>query len=122
MPGPFDLIVCNYALFLEDLEPMMRALRRRLAPHGAVVVQTVHPWSGPADQPYADGWREETFATFEHPFPASMPWFHRTMSSWIAVLAEAGLAVTTLEEPMHPETGRPLSLILTARANAAPDR
>ena len=115
VPGPFDLIVCNYALFLEDLVPTLSALRERLAPHGAVIIQTVHPWSS-TEQAYVDEWREETFTTFERRFPAAMPWFHRTMSSWVAVLVEARLAVTVLEEPLHPETRRPMSLILTARA------
>jgi 2-polyprenyl-3-methyl-5-hydroxy-6-metoxy-1,4-benzoquinol methylase len=114
--GPFDLIVCNYALLGETLSPLLAALRSRLDPSGVVVIQTVHPATTVGDAPYTNGWRVETFANFEQPFPSSMPWYFRTLGSWVETLARAGLYLLRLDEPLHPETQRPISLVLTATA------
>lgn len=110
--GPFDLVVCNFALLGDPLAPLLGALATRLAPGGALLVQTVHPWAAAGDGPYVDGWREESFAAFATPFPASMPWYFRTLASWVGELRRAGLALHALDEPSHPESGRPLSLLL----------
>ena len=112
MPGPWLLAVCNFALLGDPLAPLLAALARRLAPGGRLVIQTVHPWVAAGDGPYGDGWREERFAAFDEPFPRAMPWYARTLASWIAELRAAGLALLDLEEPAHPESGRPLSLLL----------
>ncbi|HEX6629774.1 MAG TPA: methyltransferase domain-containing protein [Gemmatimonadaceae bacterium] len=114
-PGPWELIVCNFSLLGDPLAPLLAALGRRLAPDGRLVVQTVHPWVALGDGAYADGWRVETFAGFAEPFPAAMPWFARTLASWVAELHAGGLALVEVAEPAHPESGRPLSLLLTCR-------
>jgi hypothetical protein len=44
-----------------------------------------------------------------------MPWYFRTLASWISELETAGLRVSWIAEPIHPDTGDPLSLLLTAR-------
>jgi 2-polyprenyl-3-methyl-5-hydroxy-6-metoxy-1,4-benzoquinol methylase len=110
--GPWDVIVCNFALLDADVVPLLSALGTRLEPDGALVIQTVHPWMARGDAPYEDGWRTETFAAFAVPFPAHMPWYYRTMASWSASIAAAGLRVERFQEPLHPETGLPLSLLL----------
>ena len=112
--GPFALVVLNFALLAEDAAPTLAACARRLAPGGRAIVQTVHPWVAAGDGPYESGWREETFATFAVPFPATMPWFFRTLADWHAMLDAAGLRLKRLHEPLHPETRRPLSLLLVA--------
>lgn len=109
--GPFDVAVFNFSLLGEDVVGALRAARQRLAPGGRVVVQTVHPLSVGA--PYADGWREETFAAFGDGF-GPMPWYFRTFGSWLRVLAAAGLTATEAIEPV--DAGAPLSLILDAEA------
>lgn len=111
-PGPWDLVVCNFALLGDPLVPLMRALSRRIAPNGRLIIQTIHPWMALGDEPYEDGWREETFQGFGVAFPSSMPWFYRTLGSWMTQLRDAGLTTLELEEPVHPETGRPLSMLL----------
>ena len=119
--GPFDLVVCNFALLGDPVAPLLLALTRRLAPDGRLAIQTVHPWTAAGDGAYADGWREETFAAFDLPFPATMPWYARTLGSWVAELRRAGLRLDALHEPVHPESGRPLSLLLVcAREPARP--
>jgi 2-polyprenyl-3-methyl-5-hydroxy-6-metoxy-1,4-benzoquinol methylase len=110
--GPYDAIVLNFALLSDDVAPLLGALASRLTPRGAVLVQTVHPWVAAGDQPYVDGWRLETFDAFGAAFPAPMPWYFRTLETWFAQVASAGLEVTHLAEPRHPETQRPLSLVL----------
>ena len=115
-PGPFDLVVCNFALLDDQAPALLRALGARLAPGGTIIVQTVHPWTALGDAPYRDGWRTETFAAFPLPFPAEMPWFYRTMARWVDDVREAGLTVRALREPLHPDTHRPLSLLITLGA------
>ena len=113
VPGPFDLIVCNFALLDDLVTETLAALRRRIiTPVGRVIVHTVHPWIAVGDGAYEDGWRVETFAAFESPFPAHMPWYFRTVGSWIRAAERAGLRVAELREPLHPETRRPLSLLM----------
>ena len=115
--GPWDLVVCNYSLLGHPLAPLLAALAGRLAPGGHLVIQTVHPWTAAGDGPYEDGWREEDFAAFAQPFPSPMPWYARTLASWVDELRAAGLQIRRLVEPSHPEAARPLSLlILAARA------
>jgi 2-polyprenyl-3-methyl-5-hydroxy-6-metoxy-1,4-benzoquinol methylase len=113
--GQFDAIVCNFALLADDLVPLLSALRDHLSPGGRLFVQTVHPWATVGDGAYEDGWRLETFAAFGGEFAAPMPWYFRTLSSWVGVLEDCGLRVERIEEPAHPQTQRPLSLLLTAR-------
>jgi 2-polyprenyl-3-methyl-5-hydroxy-6-metoxy-1,4-benzoquinol methylase len=113
--GPYDLIVLNFALLAEEVAPLLRALATRLATGGAIVIQTVHPWMATGDRPYVDGWRLETFDAFGNAFPSSMPWYFRTLETWLAEVAAAGLQLIDLTEPRHPETSRPLSLVAVCR-------
>lgn len=119
LPGPFDVIACNFALLGEDIVPLLAGLRRRLSPAGRLVVHTVHPWVACGDGAYADGWRSEDFAAFgAGRFRETMPWFFRTLPRWVADLGEAGLVVESLREPQDPNTGRPLSLLVVAAPRA----
>ena len=113
MPGAFDLIVCNYSLLDDAVPSTLSALGMRLAPNGALIVQTVHPWVAIGDGAYEDGWRTETFSTFAQPFPAHMPWYFRTLGSWVRAVHEAHLGLARIDEPLNPENQRPLSLLLT---------
>jgi hypothetical protein len=90
---------------------LLAALRERLAPGGTILVQTVHSWSARGDGPYRSEWRTECFDAFAVPFPSPMPWYYRTLSAWLSEFAMAGLRVTRLDEPVHPTTGAPLSLL-----------
>lgn len=116
--GPFDLIVCNFALLDEDVTPLLQGLRRRLAPLGRVVIQTVHPFVAAGEQGYVDGWREEQFAGFGAGFVASMPWYFRTIGSWHAAFASSGLTVLRVHEP-RSDDGHVLSLIVELTSGVA---
>lgn len=110
----FDGIVANFALLDDRPEPLLAALRRIAAPGCRLVVQTLHP--GSVDGPYEDGWRTETFGGFGGDAAwAPMPWYFRTIGSWIRVVS-TDWQLLSLSEPLHPDTRRPASLILTATA------
>jgi SAM-dependent methyltransferase len=108
----FDAVIANFALLSEDIVPLLGALLRA-APQGVLVIQTVHPWTACGDLPYADGWREESFATFGSADWSAMPWFFRTLASWHRDLTASGWRIDTMQEPVDPESGRPLSLLLS---------
>ncbi|WP_374439710.1 class I SAM-dependent methyltransferase [Pseudomonas panipatensis] len=112
--GRFDALVCNFALFDEDLAPLLRGLQGLLAPAGRLLIQTLHPWSACGEQAYADGWRLETFAAFADAFSEPMPWYFRTLESWLALLHASGWRLSRLGEPCRPDTGSPCSLLLIA--------
>ena len=109
--GPVDAAVFNFALLSDDVVGVLRAAASRLDGGGRLLIQTVHPSA--LALPYRDGWREETFVSFGAAFEP-MPWYARTFGSWVRTLAAAGLALADAVEPVDPETGAPLSLILVA--------
>jgi len=113
--GAFDMVVCNFALFGDALVPaLLRALPPLLAPDGCFVMQTLHPMMASRDVPYVDGWREGSWAGFSSDFTDPAPWYFRTIGSWMAVLATSGFTISALQEPLHPDTGLPASLLITA--------
>jgi 2-polyprenyl-3-methyl-5-hydroxy-6-metoxy-1,4-benzoquinol methylase len=117
----YDAIVFNFALFEEELLPLLCALRGRLAPGGALIIQTVHPWSDAGRGAYVDGWRTETFDGFEG-FTEPMPWYFRTLASWVALLHDGGYRLEKLAEPAHPDTHEPLSLLMVGEPISASAR
>jgi SAM-dependent methyltransferase len=109
----FDLVVANFALFEAEILPLLRALRRIMSADGWLVVQTLHPLA--AGPPYEDGWRTEDFRGFGDGAWTPMPWYFRTLGSWLGLLRDGGFALHGLREPAHPQDRRPLSLLLEAR-------
>lgn len=103
----FDLIVCNYSLFAEHTTLLLRAAATRLAPAGAIVIQTLHPGTAAPGQ---DRWQIEDFSAFEGGGWTPMPWYFRSLDSWRAILIEAGLSLRDVQEPMAD--GRILSMLM----------
>lgn len=112
--GPFDAAVCNFALLDDDLATPLVALHTALRPGGTLLIQTVHPLTALAGAPYEDGWREETFSAFAETFPASMPWYYRTLGSWLHAVLGAGFTLASVDEPRAEAQPLPLSLLITA--------
>ena len=108
----FDVAVCNFSLLGKDIAHVLRACAAVLAPGGVLVIQTIHPFMDALQSPYEDGWRREDFSGMPATFSASMPWYFRTMSTWIEDVAGAGFVVESVREPLHPETRRPLSMLV----------
>lgn len=108
-----DAAVCNFSLIgKESVEGIFRVARSLLNPNGAFIVQTLHPLIACGDAPYRDGWREGSWTGFSASFTDAPPWYFRTLESWVALFSENGLRLLEVREPVHPRTGRPLSLIL----------
>ena len=102
----YDVVVANFSLLEEELEPLLRTLRDWC---GTLIIQTVHPWS--SEPPYEDGWRVETFASMGGEWPEPMPWFFRTFASWIRIFRDTGYSLEAVREPLHPEHRRPVSIL-----------
>lgn len=108
----YDLICANFALLHQDIIPLLAAMNALLNPGAALVIQTLHPWTVAAGN-YQDGWREETFDGFKGQW-RPMPWYFRTLSSWLNALDMAGFRLVVLQEPQHPQSPVPQSLLLVA--------
>lgn len=110
----FDAVICNFSLLADEVTPLLEALLSVTAATGRLFIQTVHPWRARGEDAYVDAWRTENFATFGEGFSEPMPWYYRTLESWLQVLHAAGWQLEQLQEPRHPTTGEPLSLLLAA--------
>lgn len=114
-----DVVVCNFSLLGgSSVDALLAAVPDLLEPNGALIVQTLHP--AMAGEPYADGWREGSWIGCGEGFGEAAPWYFRTLGSWVAAFGQAGLSLVQLVEPVHPDTGRPASVIFVAVARQAP--
>jgi 2-polyprenyl-3-methyl-5-hydroxy-6-metoxy-1,4-benzoquinol methylase len=114
LPDEFDVCVCNFSLLGADATAgVFAAMPDLLAPGGALIVQTLHPWSACGELPYRDGWREGSWAGINADFGEPAPWFFRTMQSWMNLFLLSGLRIESILEPRHPDTDLPASVILT---------
>ena len=115
---PVDLVVINFALIgAESVDNLIRYVPRLLNPAGALVIQTLHPVVAGGDLPYKEGWREGSWAGFNCHFTDPPPWYFRPLESWVRLIVNSGLRLVELREPVHPETGKPASVIFVAVSN-----
>ena len=112
----YDTIVCNFSLLGEEIGDLLRSLRQAIVSDGHLLIQTIHPFTSSQEQPYVDRWKIETFNNFGGAFRESMPWYYRTVSSWFQQVSESGWRVCEFEEPIHPQTKIPLSLLLICQS------
>lgn len=110
--GPRQAIVCNFSLLGDPVHRLLSALRKLLAPSGALLIQTVHPCCVRGNAAYESGWRTELFDAFAVTFPRPMPWYYRTLEAWFDEVALGGLRVTTMHEPVGADAGAARSLLL----------
>ena len=108
----YDLICANFSLLHQDIIPLLAAMNALLVPGGALVIQTLHPWAVAAGD-YQDAWREENFDGLKGLWQP-MPWYFRTLSSWLNALDMAGFQLAGLQEPQHPQSPVPQSLLMLA--------
>jgi 2-polyprenyl-3-methyl-5-hydroxy-6-metoxy-1,4-benzoquinol methylase len=113
--GPFGLVVANYSLLGRCIQPLLEKVNSLLVKDGALIIQTLHPLSQDPDARDEPGWRTEAFTDIGDGFTAGMPYYFRTFSRWVEDLTEANFAIVHCREPLHPQTGRPLSLLIVAR-------
>lgn len=109
----FDVCVCNFSLLgAEITRQLVSSVPRLLAEGGALIVQTMHPWTACGDEPYRDGWRHGSWSGIDAEFGDPAPWYFRTLQGWTQLFSESGLNVEAILEPVHPDTGQPASIIL----------
>jgi SAM-dependent methyltransferase len=140
-PARFDLVVSSLALhYVDDYRALMLRIARWLAPGGVLVYSTEHPiftarlpgggWlldeAGRRVRWGLDRYGDEG-ARDEHWFVPGVRKVHRTFATLINGLAEAGLTVERVVEPMpreewlarrpqwRDERRRPMFLLLRAR-------
>ncbi|HEX5864114.1 MAG TPA: class I SAM-dependent methyltransferase, partial [Casimicrobiaceae bacterium] len=107
-----DVAVANFSLIgKESVEGVIRRAPSLLDMGGSLVIQTLHPVASCGDESYADGWRHGSWAGFSTDFSDPAPWYFRTLESWEKLLADSGFRIVETREPLHPETGRPASVI-----------
>lgn len=112
----FDLLVANFSLLgRESVVEIFAVAPTLLNPGGQLLVQTLHPLMSCGGAEYRDGWRAGTRDGFGEEFSHPAPWYFRTLESWLALYCGNGLELVGIQEPLHPHTGKPASLILRGR-------
>ncbi|MFL6246402.1 MAG: class I SAM-dependent methyltransferase [Thermoanaerobaculia bacterium] len=112
----FDTIVANFSLLDDRTEQVLTRLRPLVDGH--LIIQTTHPlFLGGGI--YADGWRTETFSNLPGEWREPMPWYFRTLGSWIRVLTGSGYRIVEVREPLYPDKGVPASIIFICGAPAS---
>ncbi|MFM0040764.1 class I SAM-dependent methyltransferase [Paraburkholderia sediminicola] len=114
-----DVVVCNFSLLgKESVEGLLRTIPALLKPGGSLIVQTLHPLVACGDLPYVDGWRTGSWAGFDEAFNDAPPWYFRTVHAWLELMWTSGLTLREMREPLHPQTGKPVSVIFRAHVRA----
>jgi 2-polyprenyl-3-methyl-5-hydroxy-6-metoxy-1,4-benzoquinol methylase len=110
-----DVAVANFSLIgKKSVEGVVHRAPSLLEDGGSLVIQTLHPVASCGDESYADGWRKGSWAGFSDDFSDPAPWYFRTLESWEKLLADSGFRIVETREPLHPETGKPASVIFIA--------
>ena len=82
---------------------------------GFFVLQTLHPATYSENTPYVDEWRPGSWDGFSNDFVDPAPFYFRRVGSWIDLFVRNGFTIECLEEPIHPVTERPVSMILVGK-------
>jgi 2-polyprenyl-3-methyl-5-hydroxy-6-metoxy-1,4-benzoquinol methylase len=115
-----DVVVANFSLIgKESVEGVLKSVPALLKEGGTLIIQTLHPLIAVGELPYADGWREGSWAGFSSEFSDPAPWYFRTVDSWKALIESSGLRLIETREPQHPATGKPASIIFIASKSEA---
>jgi 2-polyprenyl-3-methyl-5-hydroxy-6-metoxy-1,4-benzoquinol methylase len=109
----FDVVVANFSLLGDrSVWGLFSSISTLLAPHGSFIVQTIHPAIACGEYPYIDGWRAGSWTGFSADFSDPAPWYFRTLATWVQLYVESGLQLTEIREPLHPQSGKPASIVL----------
>ena len=112
-----DVAIANFSLIgKESVDGLVASISRLLVPGGVLIIQTLHPLAATGELPYEDGWRHGSWAGFSDAFTDPAPWYFRTIGTWVRLIAESGLRLIELREPLYPTTRKPASMILVAEA------
>jgi 2-polyprenyl-3-methyl-5-hydroxy-6-metoxy-1,4-benzoquinol methylase len=111
----FDVIVFNFSLLSEEIQSILQACKKVLQTSGSIIIQTLHPIAVINQERYENCWKLEHFNGMGEGYEASMPWYFRTLGSWIKEFKMAGLDIIDCQEPLDPNKGIPLSLLFVLK-------
>ncbi len=110
----FDVIAINFALFGNDIvQDLLKVIRPFISSGGHLVIQTLHPYTANSGESYTDGWRQGSWSGFSDDFRSPAPWYFRTFESWISLFTSSGYIIKKIQEPIHPNSHQPVSVIFT---------
>lgn len=116
-PFLFDAIVINFALLdKETSAALIHYLPRILVGGGMVFIQTLHPLVIVSSEAYKSGWKDGNWAGMKRDFVQPYQWYFRTTEDWVKLFTEARYNIKEIGEPVHPDTGKPLSIIFVLGA------
>ena len=118
LPLPFDVAVINFALLdEEDTAHIIHALPNLLRPTGYVVIQTLH--SSVVDAGTPSGWQRGSWNGMKQDFVQPYQWYYRSTADWYQLFESAGFCCIHMQEPAHPHSGKPLSIIFVLQVAQA---
>jgi 2-polyprenyl-3-methyl-5-hydroxy-6-metoxy-1,4-benzoquinol methylase len=108
--------VINFSLLDQsDTALLLKSMKQLVAAEGLLFIQTLHPFTMALQGPYISGWKEGSWKGLKRDFEKPYEWYFRTLTDWMALFSEAGLTVQQIEEPLHPETQSPASVIFVLK-------
>ena len=116
LPSPFDVIVINFALLDKEVsEKLLACLHWLLRKGGSVIIQTLHPFNIASTEKYVSGWKEGSWNGMSREFVLPYQWYFRTLEDWTKLFSQTNYSIEELIEPVHPQTGKPLSVIFVLK-------
>lgn len=118
-PRTFDAVVFNFSLFEEkETADLLAYVPRLLHDRGHVIIQIIHPFSLSGDGPYVSRWEYSNRSVPEADLLEPHAWYFRTVSDWVQLVLTSGFELVQLQEPLIPESQKPISLLLIGRKSA----
>lgn len=115
IPQTFDALVCNFSLIgKNDLTHVLTAGKTLLNSNGHLVIQTLHP-ALQLHNTYNDGWVCDHWQGLGGDFKGENPWYFRRLSTWLNTFHQHGYHLQHCNEPIHPKTQLPASIIFTLK-------
>jgi 2-polyprenyl-3-methyl-5-hydroxy-6-metoxy-1,4-benzoquinol methylase len=116
LPAPFDAVVINFALIDKEVtESLIAYLPRLMRKEGYLMIQTLHPLTIAATQEYYSGWKDGSWNGMNRNFVLPYQWYFRTLEDWTKLFIQSGFKIEELSEAVHPQTGKPLSVIFVLK-------
>ncbi|MEM9676361.1 MAG: methyltransferase domain-containing protein [Bacteroidota bacterium] len=115
--APIESAAINFALLDQEMaNALLPALKHYLKKSGWLFIQTLHPHAQPDGQPYRSGWRSGSWDGLKQNFTQPYQWYFRTLEDWVHLFSQSGCLLTELREPLHPQTGKPSSIIFVLQS------
>ncbi|BAZ38406.1 hypothetical protein NIES4101_43430 [Calothrix sp. NIES-4101] len=112
----FDAVVCNFSLLGEaSVDNLVHSIPKLLKNNGLLFIQTLHTATTCHEQPYVDGWRQESWNGFNSQFVEASPWYFRKLETWIQLLISSNFSILECREPIYRQSQKPASIIFVAR-------